>query len=146
MVTMHIDVQKEARHSLTQDTDVINEINDVPVSASELLFAWLRINERPPQFRDKKGRLTVLMRMFSELPYKIPAVESRLYAMCEIIAADDLPSWAVKDLPNGEVKIADSVWIAAAEEPLTLVDDKPHFELEDFLNTTLLHMECGGNA
>ena len=127
------------------EQEVFDTINSIAVTENELLNAWHRLESLPQEYQNLDSRQLALIQMFhSQHEYKSLAVQFRLEAMCRIIQSDKLPEWVVKDGPNGAIHLSDGFWRAVASEPVILVEQRPLFDFDSFMNALLLHAdECG---
>ncbi|MDD5058276.1 MAG: hypothetical protein PHQ60_10410 [Sideroxydans sp.] len=121
-------------------------LNSAHITIDDLLFVTEEVHKLPPEDRDWEGRLHLTVRLFKGEPDKALAIEKRLVAMSALIDSGSLPHWALPEAPDGSVKIAEPVWIAAATEPLLLTERDTYFEPTSFLERVLSLAEPDGNA
>jgi hypothetical protein len=121
-------------------------LNAAHITIDDLLFVTDEVHKLPPDDRDWEGRLHLMVRLFKGEPDKGLAIEKRLVAMSALIESGSLPHWALPEAPDGSMKIAEPVWLAAAAEPLLLTERDAYFEPTSFLERVLSLAEPDGNA
>lgn len=122
------------------------ELNAVTITVEDLLLASDEVHKLPPEERNWKGRLHVMARLFHDTPSKGLSIEYRLVAMTKMIEAGALPGWAVPQVSDGSVQIAEPVWKATALEPLIFEENDAYFDQNSFLNRVLSMAKPEGNA
>ena len=122
------------------------QLNSAHITIDDLLLATEEVHKLPPEDRGWEGRLHLMVRLFKGEPDKGLAIEKRLVAMSTLIDSGSLPHWALPEAPDGSVRIAEPVWLAAATEPLLLTERDAYFEPTSFLERVLSFAEPDGNA
>ena len=128
------------------DLDMIARINAERFSASDLLELSREIHDLPDKLRDWEGRMFLLAKRFPHQPYRALAVDKRLEAMSALIATNTLPLGVMPQAQDGSHMVAESVFEAAAVEPLLYRGTLPFFEPESFLKRVLQLSETDGEA
>ena len=128
------------------DLDMIARVNSERFAASDLLALSSEVHDLPEELRDWEGRMFLLAKRFPHQPYRALAADKRLEAMSALIAANTLPLGVLPQAADGSHMVAESVFEAAAVEPLLYRGDKPFFEPESFLKRVLELSETDGKA
>jgi len=121
-------------------------INSARVTVEDLRLATETVHNLAPEHRDWEGRAIAMVRLFPDDPDMALAVEHRLLAMSRLIASGRLPGWAKPEGLDGSTLVAESVWIAAATEPLILGEHEARFDEPSFIDRVLALAGAEGNA
>jgi hypothetical protein len=128
------------------DLDMIARINSERFTATDLLDLSRDVHDIPEELRDWEGRMILLAKRFPHQPYRALAADKRLQAMSALIATNTLPLGVLPQAQDGSHMVAESVFEAAAVEPLLQRGNKPFFEPESFLQRVLEFSEADGKA
>ncbi len=126
--------------------DMIARINSERFAASDLLALSSEIHDLREELRDWEGRMFVLAKRFPHRPYRALAADKRLEAMSALIATNTLPLGVLPQAADGSHMVAESVFEAAAVEPLLYRGNMPFFEPESFLKRVLELSDADGKA
>ncbi len=88
----------------------------------------------------------LLAKHFPRQHYRAMAADYRLTAMSALIAKNILPLGVLPQSTDGSYMIGESVFEAAALEPLLLRGNEPFFDTESFRHRVLEFTETDGKA
>ena len=128
------------------DLDMIARINSERFTAADLLALSSDIHDLPEEVRDWEGRMFLLAKRFPHQPYRALAADKRLEAMSALVATNTLPLGVLPQAQDGSHMVAESVFEAAALEPILDRDNRPFFEPESFLKRVHELSEADGKA
>ncbi len=136
-----------AKKQITQtELDMVARLNSERFSADDLLEVSDAVHEIPEDRRDWEGRMFLLAKRFRGQHYRAMAVDYRLTAMSKLIEKGILPLGVLPQAPDGSHMVGESVFEAAATEPLLLRGSEPHFEPESFRKRVLELTDADGKA
>jgi hypothetical protein len=135
------------KKQITQsDLDMVARLNAERFSADDLLEISGAVHEIPEENRGWEGRLFLLAKRFRGQHYRAMAADYRLTAMCGLIEKGILPLGVLPQAPDGSHMVGESVFEAAANEPILIHGSKPHFEPESFRKRVLEFTDTDGKA
>lgn len=108
-------------------------LNAVTITKEDLLMVRQEVHQLPPDNRDWKDRLQMMNQLFKGNTDKVLAIEERMVAMTQLITSGALSDWVFPDEQDGAMKIAETVWMAAAKEPLLFKETGAYFDADPFL-------------
>ena len=108
-------------------------LNAVTITKEDLLMVRQEVHKLPPDKRDWKDRLQMMNQLFKGDANKVLAIEERMVSMTQLITSGALSDWVFPDELDGAMKIAETVWMAAAKEPLLFNETGAYFDANAFL-------------
>jgi len=122
--------------------NVAARLNAVPVSVDDLLRTAAAIHRLAADNRNWKLRAMCAARLFEDDGKdKAYAVTARLEAMAQLVETDELPVAFAPRCADGSRMLAESVFKAAAIEPLLQAGSACYFDPDRFLACVLRHAD-----
>jgi len=112
-------------------------LNSILITHRELIEIAEEIHNLPESSKYFAGQAVLLAKKFKKKPDKAMAIDLRLKALSEIINHKVLPGWAVPMHTDDYQMVSESVWYAAANQPLMLDRDKAYFDHHQFIDCVL---------
>ncbi len=125
---------------------MVARLNSERFSSDDLLEISDAVHDLPEDRRDWEGRTFLLVNRFPKQHYRAMAADYRLMAMSALIAKNILPLGVLPQAPDGSHMVGESVFEAAALEPLLFRGNEPYFEPESFRQRVLELTETDGKA
>jgi len=123
-------------------TNPADRINAVRVSVEDLLRAAAAIHRLAVDERDWRARAMCAAKLFKDdASDKAYAVTARLEAMSQLVEAEKLPEAFAPRAANGARVLAESVFKAAAIEPLLGTGPACYFDPDAFLACVFRHAQ-----
>ena len=119
----------------------IARVNAISISAEDLSLAAAGIQQLPLASCNPEARTRCLGGIFSGQNDKMLAINSRLEAMARLVRSGKIPRYWVQ---SGMVR--ESVFLAAAKQPLLVAQNELVFEPESFVAFLLDNAEVEGHA
>lgn len=128
------------------ELDMVARLNSERFSADDLVEISDAVHDIPEDRRDWEGRVFLLAKRFPRQHYRAMAADYRLTAVSALIAKNILPLGVLPQAPDGSHMVGESVFEAAALEPLLLRGNEPFFEPESFRRRVLELTDADGKA
>ena len=136
-----------AKKQITQaDLDMVARLNTERFSADDLLEISDAVHEIPEAQQGWEGRIFLFAKRFRGQHYRAMAADYRLTAMSNLIENGDLPLGVLPQASDGSHMVGEPVFEAAANEPLLIRGNEPHFEPESFRKRVLEFADIDGEA
>lgn len=128
------------------ELDMVARLNSERFSADDLLEISDAVHDIPEELRSWESRMFLLTKRFPRQHYRAMAADYRLTAMSALVTKNILPLGVLPQTTDGSHLLGESVFEAAALEPLLLRGNEPFFEPESFRDRVLELTETDGKA
>lgn len=117
---------------------VLDLANAVTVSGQELLRANEKAESLPQENRSFEGAMFTIAGLYRGDFKRAIAVLFRMRALANLLQTDEgIPGWTLPQLPDGSVPTEETVFAAAAVQPLIEIDGEIAFERDAFMAKVL---------